>query len=225
MTNAVIAVSGGIDSAVSLTLVAKAFQPEHVYPVLLPYGVQDMSDASKVCNFNKIPAANIRQIDIAPIVDMLCSVLQVPGDDVVRKGNIMARVRMILLFDTAKQKNALVVGTENKSEYHLGYFTRFGDEASDIEPIAHLLKTQVRQIARELTIPLSIQTREPSAELWEGQTDEKELGFTYEEADAVLTKMHETTRTGATVPGQKAQQVLARVAAQSFKHKTPYRLE
>lgn len=104
----------------------------------------------------------------------------------IRLGNIIARVRMIILFDLAKKHSALVCGTENKSERLLGYFTRFGDAASDIEPIAHLYKTQVYQLAEYLKLPQKIIDVKPTAGLWKNQTDEGEFGFTYEEADQVL---------------------------------------
>src|SRR6185437_16551779 len=104
----------------------------------------------------------------------------------IRIGNIAARMRMIILFDLAKKHKALVCGTENKSENLLGYFTRFGDQASDIEPIEHLYKTQIIQLAKHLGLPEDVITQAPSAGLWKGQTDEGQFGFTYEEADIVL---------------------------------------
>ncbi|OGY17976.1 MAG: NAD(+) synthase [Candidatus Chisholmbacteria bacterium RIFCSPHIGHO2_12_FULL_49_9] len=103
-----------------------------------------------------------------------------------RLANLAARARMIVIFDQAKLHDALVIGTENRSEHLLGYYTRFGDEASDVEPIRHLYKTQVRELAKYLTIPDAIITKTPTAGLWQGQTDEAELGFSYEEADPIL---------------------------------------
>lgn len=224
-TSAVVAVSGGIDSAVSLTLATKALSPENVYPILLPYGSQGMSDAVAVCDYNNIPHENRHEQNIKNTVDSLCELLKISENERVRKGNIMARIRMILLFDLAKEKNALVVGTENKSEYYLGYFTRFGDEASDIEPISHLFKTQVRETAQFLNIPQEILTKKPSAGLWVGQTDEEELGFSYEEADKVLSTMAEKKKENLKETSVSAQKILDRVRSQSFKHQTPYRVE
>ena len=109
--------------------------------------------------------------------------------DKVRLGNLMARSRMLLMYDLARQHNALVCGTENKSEHYLGYFTRFGDAASDLEPLTHLYKTQVRLLAQHLALPAVFWQKAPSAGLWAGQTDEAELGFTYQQADQVLFQL------------------------------------
>ncbi|MBI2190192.1 MAG: NAD(+) synthase, partial [Candidatus Levybacteria bacterium] len=126
-------------------------------------------------------------LSIKSIVDKLAKTLGVqPLKDSIRLGNIMARVRMILLYDLAKKHQALVCGTENRSEYHLGYFTRFGDEASDFEPIRHLYKTQVYQLASYLGVPKTVIDKKPTAGLWAEQTDEGEFGFSYKEADPVL---------------------------------------
>ena len=102
-----------------------------------------------------------------------------------RRGNIATRMRMILLYDLAKKYQALVLGTENRSEYLLGYYTRFGDEASDLAPIRELYKTQVKQLACYLKIPEKIINKTPTAGMWIGQTDEGEFGFTYKEADGI----------------------------------------
>ncbi|MBI3560071.1 NAD(+) synthase, partial [Candidatus Gottesmanbacteria bacterium] len=138
----------------------------------------------------------------------------------------MARVRMILLFDQAKKRNALVVGTENKTEHLLGYFTRFGDEASDIEPLRNLYKSQVYELARQLNLPENIVSKAPTAGLWEGQTDEGEFGFTYKEADEILAiivdekkSIDEVVRKGydqATV-----EKVVKRMKENNFKHHLP----
>ena len=106
--------------------------------------------------------------------------------DDARKGNVMARVRMIVLFDLSKKFNYLVMGTENKTEHLLGYYTRFGDEASDIEPLRELYKTQVFDLAKYLRVPQETINKAPTAGLWEGQTDEGEFGFSYKEADEIL---------------------------------------
>lgn len=142
-----------------------------------------------------------------------------------RAGNIMARVRMIILFDLAKKHNALVCGTENKTEYLLGYFTRFGDEASDIEPIKHLYKTQVYQLAKHLGVPDQIINRRPTAGLWSSQTDEGEFGFSYEEADNVLYLYSDkkiSTEKIIKMGYLHAKKILAFVKKNEFKRKTPY---
>lgn len=145
----------------------------------------------------------------------------------IRLGNIMTRVRMIILFDLAKKYKALVCGTENKSEHLLGYFTRFGDEASDIEPIQHLYKTQVYQIAKHLKIPKQIIEAKPSAGLWTDQTDEDEFGFSYKEADQVLYLYFEKKQTVEEIKklGYKnAKKIIDFALKNSFKHNTPYNL-
>lgn len=187
---AIIAVSGGIDSAVVLSLLTRALSVEKVLPVLLPFGDQDMSDAKEICTWNGFSQEQWIEINIEQIVKKIAVTL---NEDLssVRLGNIMARTRMIILFDLAKSHEALVVGTENKSENLLGYFTRFGDAASDLEPISHLYKTQVRQLAQELRLPDHFICKPPSAGLWANQTDEQELGFSYELADKVLIEIEE----------------------------------
>ncbi len=143
----------------------------------------------------------------------------------VRLGNIMTRIRMILLYDLAKKHNALVCGTENRSEYLLGYFTRFGDQASDFEPIQHLYKTQVYELARFLGLPKNIIQKTPTAGLWHGQTDEGEFGFTYKEADIVLSyyydkklKLEEIKSMGF----KNAEKIIAYSLKNAYKHHAPY---
>ena len=139
----------------------------------------------------------------------------------------MARTRMMIIYDLAKKNDALVCGTENKSEKYLGYFTRFGDEASDIEPIVHLYKTQVRQLSEFLDLPTQIQTKQPTADLWEGQTDEQELGFSYEIADRVLMQLIDEGKPGAKIEGMDPElvaKVIQRVGQMKFKQQVPYQI-
>lgn len=217
-TDAVIGLSGGIDSAVSCILAVRALGLEHVFPILMPYGplnTRGLLDAIELIEKNKIPMSHIVRIDIKPAVDQIVRID--PFMDRVRKGNIMARVRMTYLFDQAKKHRALVMGTENKSEHELGYFTRFGDEASDVEPILHLYKTQVYELAKYLSVPESIITKPPSADLWPEQTDENELGFTYGEADDVLLGIMD-------VSADKTAVIVRRKKEYSHKHHLPFRL-
>lgn len=229
--NAVIAVSGGIDSALSLSLLAKALSKNQIWPILLPYGRQDMSDAETILDFWQIPTENRKTLNISSMVDAICKSLLIDDVDKLRKGNVMARVRMIAIFDYAKNKDTLVVGTENKSEHYLGYFTRFGDEASDIEPLAGLYKTQVRQMARELNLPDIFLQKKPSADLWLDQSDEQELGFSYELADQVLAYLIDQKISSAEIPALFTQEkqievekILARIQAMAFKREVPYSL-
>lgn len=195
--NITIAVSGGIDSATSLSLAVRALGPQNVFPLLLPYkdlNKQGTIDAGVVITKLKIPQKQVGVVDISPAVDPLLKALGLKFDSPahrIRIGNVMARMRMIVLYDCARKHHALVVGTENKSEHYLSYFTRFGDEASDIEPIKHLYKTQVFELARYLKIPEQILTKAPTAGLWSGQTDEDEFGFTYSLADQILYALYE----------------------------------
>lgn len=230
-TQAVIAVSGGIDSALSLSLLLKTFPKENVWPVLLPYGKQDMTDAQTLLDFWKVPSENHKILNIASIVDGICKSLQIPEDDYLRKGNVMARVRMIAVFDYAKGKDALVVGTENKSEHFLGYFTRYGDEASDLEPLLTLYKTQVRELVQELNLPEVFLEKAPSAGLWDEQSDEIELGFSYELADQVLHYLvdqklnpNEIISMFKSDQAELVKKVVDRVSQVDFKHHVPYHL-
>lgn len=183
----VVGLSGGVDSAVSAALAVRALGPSHVYVGFFPYGDlnKGLDDAGLVTKKLNIPESNIVLIDIKPLVDPIANFDA--SNNNLRKGNIMARIRMILLYDLSKKINGLVLGTENKTEHLLGYYTRFGDEASDIEPIRHLYKTQVKQLATYLGIPEKIIKKLPTAGLWQGQTDEGEFGFSYEEADQILS--------------------------------------
>ena len=227
MQYAVIAVSGGIDSAVSLSLLARALPKQNIFTILLPYGRQNMDDAKTMCVWNSIPHENWLEINIKKGVDAICGQNKVSHNDKVRRGNVMARVRMIFAYDLAKAENALVCGTENKSERYLGYFTRFGDAASDIEPISTLYKTQVRELAQELGIPQQILTKHPSAGLWNEQTDEDELGFTYEQADKVLEQLIDKKKKADSIviegiSPETIQRVSARVQSNRFKREVPY---
>jgi len=213
---AIIAVSGGVDSAVALTLLTKALGVEKVIPVSLPYRDQSIEDTKLIVEFNKLHD-KLRVINIGEMVDQMVEVLKV--DEQVRSGNIMARVRMIVVFDLAKKYGALVCGTENKSEHELGYFTRFGDSASDVEPISSLYKTEVWEVAKKLGIPEIFWTKSPSAGLWSGQTDESEMGFGYLEADKVLSGQ------GDLVDQEILTKVKEMVEKNKFKLSVPYEFD
>ena len=222
---AVIAVSGGVDSAVSLTLLTRAIGKDKITALLLPYQNQEMKDAEGIVKFNGVRS---EVIQIESVVEEAAKVLGVTGG--LRKGNLMARVRMIAVYDRAKALSALVCGTENKSEHYLGYYTRFGDEASDVEPLRELYKTEVWEAAKILGIPDIFVTKAPSAGLWEGQTDENELGFSYSQADQVL-KLLVDKKMGKEeivkiLKGEMEQEIvekiIARVEASAFKHQVPY---
>lgn len=180
----VVGLSGGIDSSLSAALAVRALGPERVHGFLLPYRTSDPSsegDARLVAEHLAVPH---RVIDISPMIDAYFEME--PDADATRRGNKMARERMTILFDQAKRLNALVLGTSNKTEILLGYSTVFGDNASSINPLGDLYKHQVWQLSRHLGLPERVVAKKPSADLWPGQTDEGDLGFSYETADEVL---------------------------------------
>ncbi len=192
---AVIGLSGGIDSAVSTYLAVRALGAENVKCILMPYkssSKESVIDAMSVVNDLKIPYEKIA------ITDMVDAFVKNTNDKEIsnmRKGNIMARARMIILYDQSAKENALVIGTSNKSEIMLGYSTLFGDSASAINPLGDLYKTQIWDLAKHLNIPNELIEKQPSADLWEGQSDENELGFTYKKVDTFLFQKIDERRT------------------------------
>jgi len=191
-TKAVVGLSGGVDSAVSATLAARALGKRNVVGVLLPYkssNPQSSKDAMLVAKKLGIGAVTV---SISEMVDVYCEAHKVK--DRTRKGNIMARMRMIVLYDVSVKERALVVGTSNKTEIMLGYGTLFGDTACALNPLGDLYKTQIRQLAEALKIPDRIVKKAPSADLWIGQTDEGEMGLEYRKTDRLLYYMIDERR-------------------------------
>jgi len=183
-SRAVVNLSGGLDSAVSIILAAEALGAQNVLAVRLPYTTSSpdsLEHAQMLIDQLGTPSITI---PITDMVDPLIAHERVMTQ--IRKGNIMARARMIVAYDQSEAFKGLVVGTSNKTEILLGYTTLFGDSACAINPIGDLYKTQVQQLARALDIPAVIIEKAPTADLWPGQTDEGELGFTYEEVDKLL---------------------------------------
>jgi NAD+ synthase len=180
----VLGLSGGIDSAVSAALAARALGPSEVTCLLMPHRMSSsdsLRDAQLVAEQLGTPSETV---DITPMVEGFSKATGEVGR--LRLGNVMARARMILLFDRSAALDALVLGTSNKTELLLGYGTLHGDLASAINPIGDLYKTQIRELARHLEVPPSIRNKPPSADLWPDQSDEDELGFSYEEVDRLL---------------------------------------
>ena len=184
MTCAIVGLSGGLDSALSCVLAVDALGAENVLAVRMPYKAssKDSLDHAKLL-IDQLGIQN-KTIEITEMVEPLFKLD--PEISNMRKGNIMARERMIVLFDQSEVFKGLVIGTSNKTEILLGYSTIYGDSASAMNPIGDLYKTQVRQLSRAMNIPAPIIDKAPSADLWEDQTDEKELGFTYEDVDKLL---------------------------------------
>ncbi|HSL42339.1 MAG TPA: NAD+ synthase [Anaerolineales bacterium] len=183
-SRAVIGLSGGIDSALSFALAVEALGAENVLAVRMPYRASSpdsLQHAELLIEQFQTPSATI---EITDMVEPLFA--QNPEMTKQRKGNIMARERMIVLYDQSEVFKGLVIGTSNKTEILLGYSTLWGDMASALNPIGDLYKTQVRQLSLAVGIPAAIVEKAPSADLWVGQTDEGELGFTYEQVDKLL---------------------------------------
>ncbi len=184
----VIGVSGGVDSAVAAVFCCRAIGADKVLALSLPSAVsnpEDICDAATLCTTFGMAH---RIVSIAPMLDAFESM---PGffSSPYLLGNLMARIRMTVLYYHANLDHSLVCGTSNRSEYMLGYCTKHGDNAADFQPIVHLYKTEVYEMARELGIPEPIIKKVPSAGLWEGQSDEREIGLSYAEIDTALKEL------------------------------------
>ncbi len=181
---ALIGLSGGIDSALSCFLTVEALGVENVMAVRMPYKTSSSTSWEHAGLI--IDNLQIDHLDI-PITEMVDPLfIRFPNMTKIRKGNVMARARMIVLYDQSQEYNALVVGTSNKTESLLGYSTLYGDSACALNPIGDLYKTQVRQLAKDIGVPQIIIDKAPTADLWKDQTDEGELGFTYARVDQLL---------------------------------------
>jgi NAD+ synthetase len=228
-----VGLSGGIDSALALGLAVRAVGAADVTAVRLPSRHTEqvhLDDAAATAAAVGLPDENLLTVSIEPLLEGVAGARPGVTESDIRFGNASARARMIVVYDLAQELHALVCGTENRTENLLGYFTRFGDAASDIEPITDLYKTEVRAAARVLGLPESVIAKHPTAGLWGGQTDEDELGFTYEDADRVLVAAYDlgmspeqaSERTG--VDRDVVDRVLARAAGVAWKHAVPHTL-
>ncbi|WP_423751452.1 NAD+ synthase [Salinirarus marinus] len=192
----VVGVSGGLDSALAIALAVRAVGADDVVGVLLPDDPsieENVADARELCSDLGV---EWREASIAPLVEAARETY--PADfDKLTVGNLRARVRMCLLYAEANERGGLVVGPSNKSEYQLGYFTKFGDGAADVRPFADIYKTELYELARHTGLDEKFVEKAPSAELWEGQTDEGELGASYETIDAILKALLEEGRSVA----------------------------
>ena len=176
--------SGGLDSAVVAALGQQAF-PDNAMALILPCESidQDIQDAMEIVNRYHL---NYQHIDLTSIYHQLLSIMGTSQDNKIAKANIKPRLRMIVLYYFAALLEYLVVGTSNKSEIAIGYFTKYGDGGVDILPLGNILKSDIYEIARFLDIPQKIISKPPSGGLWEEQTDEQEMGFSYEQLDNFL---------------------------------------
>ncbi len=184
VSRAVIGLSGGIDSALAAFLTAEALGANNLLCIMMPH--RSSSPESLIHAGIVADALHVRheRIDISPLVD--AAQATDPDMDRLRLGNIMARARMILLYDRSARERALVVGTGNRTEFLLGYTTLFGDSACALNPVGDLYKTQVWALSEHLGVPEPVIRKHPSADLWAGQTDEAEMGVAYRLADEIL---------------------------------------
>ncbi len=187
----VVGLSGGIDSAVVTKLAADALGPENVLNVFMPSRVTPAEDYKTTSELSSMWSTEYKVVDIQPAVDALAATLLSGRETPLERGNISARCRMTVLYNLAKKRDYLVMGTSNQSELMMGYFTKYGDGACDITPMANLYKTEVRQLAKLVGVPDAIIAKPPSAGLWEGQTDESEMGITYEDLDTILFNLEQ----------------------------------
>ena len=224
----VIGLSGGVDSATVAFLCARAVGPENLLALRMPY--RTSSDASETDALRMVDALGCRteRVDLTPMVDPMLELIS--GDDEqalrVRRGNVMARQRMIVAYDRSAAWDALVAGTSNKTEALLGYGTLHGDMAAAFAPIGDLYKTQLRDVARHLGVPEEVVRKPPSADLWPGQTDEGELGRSYESLDRALYALVDRRWTADRcvregLPRELVEWVARRVARMEFKRQLP----
>jgi NAD+ synthetase len=183
-TDVVVGMSGGVDSAVTAALAVRALGPGHVHGVCLPYRTSHPDSLAHARLVAESLGMNLRVLDISPAVDGYLS--QEPDADAQRRGNVMARTRMIALFDLSAKLRALPLGTGNKTERLFGYFTWHADDSPPINPIGDLFKTQVWALARHLGLPREVVDKPPTADLVAGQTDEGDIGISYARADEIL---------------------------------------
>jgi len=186
----VLGISGGIDSAVVAALATAAVGSDRVAAFFLPSATTppaDETDVRELCDKLTLP------LQVIPIDDIIEAYRRIEGfvDEPHLTGNLMARTRMAILYYQANLRNYLVIGTSNRTEYLIGYCTKWGDNAADIQPILHLLKKEVYLLGEELAIPDAIMKKQPSAGLWKGQSDEKEIGIPYSELDSALASLEE----------------------------------
>jgi NAD+ synthase len=183
----ILGLSGGIDSSVCAFLASKALGPRNVLALMMPYRESPNDDVRDAHEVVRRLGIRSRSVDISPMVDAYFA--RFPAADPVLRGNKMARERMSILYDFSAREKALILGTSNKTELLIGYGTIHGDMASAINPLGDLYKTQVRELGRHLGVPGRIVRKTPTAGLWPGQTDEEEIGLSYEELDAILYRL------------------------------------
>jgi NAD+ synthase len=224
----VVGLSGGVDSATVAFLAARAVRPRNVLAVRMPYRTSAEASETDALRVVQVLGCPTERVEISAMVDPLLALMGEAPDDTarVRRGNVMARQRMIVLYDKSVEFDGLVVGTSNKTEALLGYGTQYGDMAAALMPIGDLYKTQLRAVAEHLGVPAEIVAKAPSADLWPGQTDEDELGRTYDELDRTLFALVDRRWTtercvAAGLDRDVVEWVAARVARMEYKRQMP----
>ena len=226
----VIGLSGGLDSAVVTKLCVDALGPQKVLNIFMPSRVTVSEDYMITKDLSKLWGTEYRIVDVQPAVDSLQSVLLSQEEAPLDRGNISARCRMIVLYNQARKRNYLVMGTSNQSELMMGYFTKFGDGACDVTPLANMYKTQVRQLAKLIGVPGEFIIKPPSAGFWAGQTDEEEMQITYDELDKVLYGFEQDAGDKeisefSGVSSERIQELRSTVASAAHKRLPPIRPE
>lgn len=219
----VVGLSGGVDSALAAAIAARAVGPAVVHALYLPGPATSRESAAAAEAVSKHLGISFESVGVEPLLEAA----DLPRGARERRGNLLARLRMALLYDAAAVEDALVLGTSNKSEIALGYTTLWGDMAADCWPLGDLYQSQVVAIADAIGLPGPVVHRTASAELWDGQTDEGEMGFSYSVADRILyyyldqrRRPNEIVGTGITT--EMVESVLGRVRSQAFKRRLPH---
>jgi NAD+ synthase len=224
----VVGLSGGVDSATVAYLAARAIGPDNLLAVRMPYRSSSADSEADAMRVVTALGCRTERVEITPMVDPMLALIS--GDDEgalrVRRGNVMARQRMIVLYDRSAAFDAVVVGTSNKTEALLGYGTLHGDMACAFAPIGDLYKSQLRAVAGALGVPEQILAKPPSADLWPGQTDEDELGAGYDDLDRILFALVDRRWSvdrcvAAGLDAKLVTWVEQRVARNEFKRQTP----
>jgi len=230
-TGAVIGLSGGIDSALTAYLTVEALGKDMVLGLMLPEkGISTKTDIDDALEIAKILGIDHTVIEISHILSSFSSAIPVFDRNVkTANGNLKARTRMCILYYHANLMNRMVVGTGNKTELLLGYFTKYGDGGVDIEPIGDLYKTQVRGLSRYMGVPLNIIEKTPTAGLWHGQTDESEIGVSYDMADRIITMLVDEKKKISEVknkfPPEMVDKLVARISSSEHKRMMPQCVE
>ncbi|MBP9038642.1 MAG: NAD+ synthase [Candidatus Syntrophosphaera sp.] len=225
----VVGLSGGVDSAVSTALAVEALGSSNVTALIMPYESSNSESVADASELAKQLGIDYQIIDITPVTKAYFE-NYAPEADHLRIGNWLARIRMCVLYDFSAKLQALVLGTSNRTEFMIGYFTQFGDSACAFEPIGHLYKTEVWKLAKILHIPEKIINKTPTADLWPGQSDEQEIGISYPVLDEIvyeLTELHLSISSteNLSYPVELYQKVERMIQSSAFKRRMPLILE